>query len=146
MQIWKYDEEKDEYICGYERRLVFIYEKQQKSDNGHLSTIRVYRGTNCGNCPYKASCVKSDKPGYNRQIYINRRLDELKSEARANLTSEMGLQLRSLRPIEPETAFGDIKGNFGVPRFLLRGLAKVKIEWGLISIAYNLKKMAAIMG
>ena len=27
-------------------------------------------------------------------------------------------------------SLGDIKGNFGVRRFLLRGLEKVKIEWG----------------
>jgi len=146
VQNWKYDEEKDEYICGYGKRLVFINERRQKSDRGYISTIRVYRGTDCFDCPYRPYCVKSDKPEHNRQIYINRRLDELKSEAQMNLTSETGLKLRSQRAIEPETAFGDIKGNFGIRRFLLRGLKKVNIEWGLISIAYNMKKMATVMG
>jgi hypothetical protein len=40
----------------------------------------------------------------------------------------------------------NIKGNFGVRRFLLRGLEKVKIELGLYSIAHNMRKMAVMMG
>jgi len=54
--------------------------------------------------------------------------------------------MRSKRPVEVESAFGDIKGNFGVRRFLLRGLEKVKIEWGLYSIGHNMRKMAAARG
>ena len=81
-----------------------------------------------------------------RRIYINRRLNELKEIAKANLDSEKGLEMRSKRPVEVEIAFGDIKGNFGVRRFLLRGLEKVKIEWGLYSIGHNMRKMAAVIG
>lgn len=142
VQNFEYDKEKDEYICGYGRRLSFVYERADKSANGYKSTVRVYRGTDCGDCPHRDICVKSKKPGYNRQIYINRRLNELKLEARQNLTSEKGLELRSLRPIEPESVFGNIKNNFDVRRFSLRGLDKVDLEWGLISIAHNIRKMA----
>lgn len=70
------------------------------------------------------------------RIYVNRRLNELKRIAKGNLESEKGLLMRSKRPVEVESVFGDIKGNFGVRRFLLRGLEKVKIEWGLYSIAH----------
>ncbi|MHB8113349.1 MAG: transposase [Bellilinea sp.] len=31
----------------------------------------------------------------------------------------------------------------GLRRFHLRGLEKVKTEWGLVSIAHNLRKIAA---
>ena len=41
-----------------------------------------------------------------------------------NLTSETGLVLRSQRAIEPETVFGDIKGN-SHPPILIGGLKKV---------------------
>jgi hypothetical protein len=41
-----------------------------------------------------------------------------------------------------KSAFGNIKGNFAVRRFLLRGLEKVKIEWGLYSIGHNMRKLA----
>lgn len=33
-----------------------------------------------------------------------------------------------------------------IRRFLLRGLEKVKTEWGLICIAHNMAKMATILG
>ena len=145
VQNWSYDEKADEYICGYGRKLVFVYEKHDKSENGYKSAIRVYRGVDCLDCPHRDICVKSKKPGYNRQIYINRRLNALKAEAKVNLTSQKGLELRSKRPVDVESVFGNIKGNFETRRFLLRGLEKVDIEWGLICIAHNIRKMA-IMG
>jgi hypothetical protein len=85
---------------------------------------------------------KPADPKANRRIYINRRGNELKAKARMNLTSEYGLQMRSLRPIEPESVFGDVKGNFGVRRFMLKGLPKVTLEWGLYSIGHNMRKLA----
>lgn len=145
VQNWKYDEENDEYICGYEKHLVFLYEKNQKSDNGYKSRVRVYESTDCSDCPLRNKCVKSEKENTNRRIYINRRLNELKAKARENLCSEKGLEMRSLRPVEVESTFGDIKGNFGMRRFLLKGLEKVSIEWGLYSIAHNMRKMANLM-
>jgi len=144
VQNWHYDEKTDEYTCGYGRKLMFVYEKTDKTDNGYKSIVRVYRGTDCGDCPHREICVKSKKPRYNRQIYINRRLIALKTEAKENLTSEKGLELRSKRPVDVESVFGNIKGNFETRRFLLRGLEKVDIEWGLICIAHNLRKMAVV--
>lgn len=143
LQNWQYNEETDEYICGCGRILRFQYEKHQKSKNGYKSLIRVYQSDDCTDCPYRDRCVKKkDDPTANRRIYINRRGNELKSEARNNLTSEYGLQMRSLRPVEVESVFGNIKGNFGVRRFTLKGIAKVKLEWGLLCIAHNMRKMA----
>jgi len=126
--------------------LIFIGEKKQRSDNGYESLVRVYECEDCSDCPYREKCVRSNKQGANRKIYINRRLNELKYVARANLDSERGQQLRSRRPVEVESAFGNIKGNFGVRRFMLRGLEKVKIEWGLYSIGHNMRKMAVGSG
>ena len=146
VQNWTYSEELDEYICGYGRHLIFSHEKKQRSDNGYESLIRVYESKDCTDCPYRDNCVKSSKPDANRRIYINRRLNELKKIAKANLDSEKGKEMRSKRPVEVESVFGDIKSNFGVRRFLLRGLEKVKIEWGLYSIAHNMRKLTAARG
>lgn len=142
VQNWTYDETGDFYVCGYGRPLVFAYEKKQKSDNGYKSMIRVYESKDCSECPYRDKCVKSVKPDAVRRIYINRRLNELKKKARENLTSEKGIQMRKRRCIEVETAFGDIKGNLGMRRFALKGLEKTSIEWGLISLAHNMRKLA----
>ena len=40
-----------------------------------------------------------------------------------------------------EPAFGVVKACIGFRRFLLRGLAKVSLEWSLICSAYNLKRL-----
>ncbi|XRP92227.1 transposase [Desulfitobacterium sp. Sab5] len=106
--------------------------------------IRVYQSEDCKECLYRDRCIKqSNNPDFNKQIYINRRGNELKAEARANLTYEYGLKMRRLRPIEVESVFGDIKGNFGIRRFILNGLDKVKLEWGLHCIDHNMRKMVA---
>ncbi len=146
VQNFKYDEEKDEYICANNQRLVFKYEHKRESENGYESTIRVYESVDCSTCPYREKCVKSENLGANRRLNINRKLSLYKEKAKQNLNSEIGIKMRSLRPVEVESVFGDIKGNFGMRRFSLKGLKKVSIEWGLHSIAHNMRKMAALMG
>ena len=54
--------------------------------------------------------------------------------------SEKGLMHRGRRPIEPEAVFGDIKHNHGFKRFRLRSKDKVKVEFGLVALAHNLRK------
>jgi len=90
----------------------------------------------------KENGIKSDRPEADRRIYINRRLDELRKRAKENLDSDTGREKRSQRPVEVESVFGDIKGNYGVRRFLLRGLEKVKTEWGLYAIGHNMRELA----
>jgi hypothetical protein len=67
---------------------------------------------------------------------------EYRRQARALLTTQQGQRLRAQRSIEVETVFGNIKHNLGFRRFHLRGLEKVKTEWGLVSIAHNMRKLA----
>lgn len=144
VQNWQYNEERDEYICSKGHVLRFLYERAQKSKSGYRSIVRIYESLDCNGCPHRDQCVKKNSdPTAKRRIYINRRGNELKAQARANLTSEKGLELRSLRPIEVESVFGNIKGNFGVRRFSLRGKQKVTLEWGLHCIAHNMRKLAA---
>ncbi len=69
---------------------------------------------------------------------------QLKNQARQKLRSAEGYALAVQRMIEPEPVFGDIKNNRGFRRFLLRGLPKVSLEVGWLSLAHNLLKMAAI--
>ena len=48
-----------------------------------------------------------------------------------------------LRKSVVEPVIGQIKAALGFTRFLLRGLDKVRHEWGLVCMAINLKKLAA---
>lgn len=40
-----------------------------------------------------------------------------------------------------KAVFGIIKQVLGFRQFLLRGLPKVEGEWGLVSLAYNVKRL-----
>ena len=78
----------------------------------------------------------------NRKIDANTQLNQYKQEIREKLNSERGQHYRSRRPVDVEAVFGNVKYNHGFKRFLLRGMEKVEIEVGLISLAQNLRKMA----
>jgi hypothetical protein len=45
--------------------------------------------------------------------------------------------------IDPESVFGQLKNNRGFRRFLLRGMSKVTLEVGWLSLAHNPLKQAA---
>ena len=40
-----------------------------------------------------------------------------------------------------EPVFGIIKSVLGFRQFLLRGLAKASLEWTLVALAYNFKRL-----
>lgn len=57
------------------------------------------------------------------------------------LATAVGKQKYKLRQQTVEPIFGIIKSVLGFRRFMLRGLEKVKLEWALICLAYNLKRL-----
>ena len=137
---FEYDPERDEFICPARERLTFQYVSRYTTDNGYVTDRRLYECQACNECPLKAECTRAKG---NRKIRISFRLLEYRRQARANLTSAAGQRLRTARSTEVEPVFGIIKHNMGFRRFHLRGLEKVKTEWGLVSIAHNMKKLAA---
>jgi len=60
------------------------------------------------------------------------------------LKTETGKALYKLRKQTVEPVFGIIKEVMGFRRFLLRGRAKVGLEWTLVCVTYNLKRMFAL--
>jgi hypothetical protein len=60
---------------------------------------------------------------------------------RYRLRSAAGRAKYKLRQQTVEPAFGIIKSVLGFRQFLLRGLAKVQLEWQLVCLAYNLKRL-----
>ena len=90
----------------------------------------------------RGQCHKGEA---NRRIELNHRLIKYRNQAKEKLLSQEGIYHRSMRPIEPEAVFGHIKFNNKFNRFTLRGLAKVEIEFGLVAISHNLRKLAQIM-
>jgi transposase len=55
-----------------------------------------------------------------------------------------GKKLYALRKQVPEPVFGIIKSVLGFRQFLLRGLDRVRGEWSLVTMAWNMKRMFAL--
>lgn len=136
---FRYEPTTDEFICPAEKRLTFTYESQYTTTNQYVTRRRHYACADCQACPLKPHCTRAKG---NREIRISFKLLAYRKQARENLTSEEGLALRAARSTEVETVFGHLKHNLGFRRFYLRGLKKVKTEWGLLSIAHNMQKLA----
>ena len=62
------------------------------------------------------------------------------------LKTPEGRALYALRKHTPEPVFGIIKSVLGFRQFLLRGLNKVRGEWNLVTMAYNVKRLFALAG
>jgi len=136
-----YDQASDTFSCPNDELLILkgTYIETHKR-TGYNTELKEYECTNCSNCVFYKQCCKSEN-GDNRTITINSKLDRYKANARENLKSDQGKQLRKKRSIEIESCFGDIKHNMGFRRFHVRGLHKVKTEISLIAMAHNLRKM-----
>jgi hypothetical protein len=134
-----YDVEEDEFICPVNQRLTYRYTGHEKSENGYKIEVKHYEATGCNACPLKPECTRAKG---NRRISVSSRLRRFREQVKNNLLSEYGKTLRVLRNVEVESVFGHIKYNRHFRRFSLRGLEKVKTEWGLICIAHNMRKLA----
>jgi transposase len=65
---------------------------------------------------------------------------------RHRLQTKDGKKRYALRKQTPEPVFGIIKSVLGFRQFMLRGLHKVRGEWSLVTMAWNLKRMFALAG
>ena len=56
-------------------------------------------------------------------------------------TAASGKKLYALRKQTPEPVFGIIKSVLGFRQFLRRRRDKVRREWGLVTMVWNIKRM-----
>jgi hypothetical protein len=91
-----------------------------------------------------------DKTGHHRSVAdLEKRPDPESPAAEASIPEVMRHRLRTtagkalykLRQQTVEPVFGIIKAVLGFRQFRLRGRAKVSLEWTLICLAYNLKRL-----
>jgi hypothetical protein len=133
-----YNAEKDYFVCPMGQHMEKVGNSTRKSENKYVSNTTFYQATNCTGCPLKCLCHKAEE---NRRIEINHKLNGYRQKARELLTSEEGLHHRSRRPIEPEAVFGQTKANKHYDRFRHFGLDKVKMDFAIFAIAFNIGKL-----
>lgn len=137
---FSYDEQQDAFTCPAGKLLKYSHTERRVSSNGYVCERRLYEGKSCAGCVLRAQCTRG---AGNCRIEISLPLQEMRATARSHLLSEHGQELCARRGVEVESVFGRIKHNWGFRRFMLRGLEKVEIEWGLLCIAHNISKLPA---
>lgn len=129
---FRYNAATDTYTCPQGELLTY------ESNRPYRGTrTRLYRGRTCAGCPVRGDCTRDPRGrGLTRYPW-----EEAVAIHRARMATDTAkTRLRQRRQlIEP--AFGLIKEQLGVRRFLLRGLRGVRAEWFLIGAAYNLRKL-----
>jgi transposase len=125
-----YDAARDVYHCPAGAQLTYRFSTQELGRE-----LRYYRARDCARCPLKSQCTRNKG---NRTI--TRESDEHLMEAMAERVQRDPDKLRQRKALV-EHPFGTIKRWFGYTHFLLKGLAKVRGEWSLITLVYNLKRV-----
>jgi len=140
---FRYEPERDVYICPEGKDLVFV--GQHKDVKG--LEYRLYRGVNCKNCKVRDHCIKKVKKNVmERRYLINRSMvvypeDELIKKMREKLETDEGKNIYRSRMSTVEPVHGDMQKNRGFIQFVLRGLEKVNVEYNLLAITHNIRKI-----
>lgn len=137
---WPYDPNTDTLCCPEGKTFRFDYVKKSLTKSGYELKEKIYRGPGCNGCSHRKLCCRGSS---DRAVQRRENMEKHKEDVRRLLMSKEGLKMRSKRPIEPESVFGQIKQNLGFRRFRLRGMKNVSTEWGIVSMAHNMRKLAA---
>jgi transposase len=134
-QRFQYAAERDVYLCPQGEELTFRG-KVEKEDKQY----RVYKTKACAGCPLRRQCTTSK---YGRKIlrWVDQEvLERLQARNRGRP------ELLKLRKTLAEHPFGTIKGTMNQGGFLLKGIHKVSIEFGLTMLSYNFKRVLNHLG
>jgi transposase len=130
---FRYEPDTDSYVCPGNKRLL-------RKNTNHKDRYIMYRAStgDCGACPLKSRCTQAPRRGLARHLYedaLNRMQERVTPEA------------MRLRRCTVEHPYATIKYRiFGHPRLLMRGLSGARVEIGIATMAYNLKRIMNILG
>jgi transposase len=130
-----YDAEGDCYRCPAGERLDFRFESDQDGKK-----FRYYWTKACPSCPLKAQCTTDPRFHRIKRWEHEGILERIEQRVQANPT------IMKLRQQIVEHPFGTIKFWNDQRHFLMKGLEKVKGEFSLSTLAYNIKRAINILG
>ncbi len=129
-----YIEHDDEYECPAKQRAIYRF---TGIENG--MALRKYWSSACPRCPQKNKCTSGKVRKISRwehEAVLERMQQRL--DARPQAARE--------RRQTVEHTFGTLKAWMGATHFLMKTLPKVRVEMSLQVLAYNMKRMMAILG
>jgi len=134
---FKYDKEKNAYICPEGKELYYFRDRKRKGE----IVGRDYRNSEaCTDCELKSRCTKSIK---GRSICRHVDQDFLDT---IDLQTELNMDKYKLRQMIVEHPFGTIKRSWGAYYFLTKRKISVTAEVSLAYLSYNLLRTINIFG
>ena len=124
----------DVYRCPAGQRLSYRYSNVERG-----KTLRRYWTTTCKACPLKAQCTTGPERRISRWEH-----EAVLEEVQGRL--DRNPDAMRVRRSTAEHPFGTIKCWMGATHFLMRTLPKVATEMALNVLAYNMKRVMAILG
>ncbi len=130
-----YNAEKDCYQCPAGKELTYRYTTIEEGRE-----IRYYSTSACKTCPLKTQCTRNKR---------NRRITRwVHEEVLERMQKRMAAEPEKYRKrnMMVEHPFGTIKRWMDQGYFLMRGIEKVRAEFSLSVLAYNIKRVITILG
>jgi transposase len=130
---FRYDPDTNTYSCPGDKLL-----KRKKLHRKDKYTVYEAAATDCGACLLKSRCTLAPRRTLARHFY---------EDALNRMEQRVTPAVMALRRCTVEHPFATIKYRiFGHPRLLMRGLSGARVEIGLATMAYNLKRMTKVLG
>ena len=135
---FKYDKENDCYICPAGEALTRKFQYNEKRRKRRLDLI-YYTTIKCNGCPEKERCTTA------KIRRITRTPEDHAIDAMYERIEKNPSIMKKRKEIV-EHVFGTIKFWNEQENFLMRGLEKVKAEFSLSAISYNITRVINIVG
>ena len=137
-----YDKEGDCYWCPAGKPLHYAHDTTDVR-RGKKRVRRRYKAnrSDCAGCPLRDLCLQGK--AQNRQITRDENEEHRERHAQ-HMAKPESQGIYSLRRHPGERPFAVIKHQFGLRRFLLRGLERVQNEWRWATLAFNLQRLMSM--
>jgi transposase len=135
-----YDAAADAYRCPAGELLRPI-EGRQRDNAGRLLIRYMSRKAVCDACPMRGRCVTEATP--KRSVFRWEHEDVIERHRARMAKADRPMRRRSGLVEHP---FGTLKVRAGYRHFLVRGFDKVRGEWSLMALCYNLARVLSIVG
>ena len=138
---FRYDEEKNRYICPNGKALRMVVKRHAATG----TVYRIYRAQeqDCQGCASKGKCIYGNGRGP-KTLMVPLGPDgvNLSKAMVEKIESVRGRKIYPQRMAIVEPVFGNIRTNKRLDRFTLRGKLKVNIQWLLFCMVHNIEKLA----
>jgi transposase len=135
---FRYDAEKNEYICPAGKRLKFSHYSKKK---GHY-LYRMNDAGLCRHCVHWEICTTSLRG----RAIIRLKEEILREKLEKRYVTDEGQAIYRKRKTKVELPFGHIKRNLNFSAFLLKGRAGVRAEWAILTSCFNITRMIKLTG